>query len=89
VLQSNYNCHHKFALHDHKGKTLSFLFACPGCRSRRLFVREGDEEEKKGKALGVANDGLIHVYSKRHLALRRHKSTRAVIRASKRGMAKR
>jgi len=89
VLQSNYKCGHRFALHDECGKDISFPFSCPGCRSHRPFVREGDEAEKKGLALGVANDGRIHVYSQKHLMLRRHKSTRSTIRASKRGIAKR
>jgi hypothetical protein len=83
MLQSQYGCKHRFLFHELTGPNILHKFSCPGCRSKRPFVRESDPEAKSGKALGVAEDGAIHIYSTRHLELRRHKRSRVMIRASK------
>jgi hypothetical protein len=85
MVQSKYGCGHRFILHENSGLTENIVlkFPCPGCRSKRPFVRESDPEAQGGKALGVAEDGAIHIYSTRHLGLKRHKRSRAMIRASK------
>jgi len=83
MLQSNYKCGHRFMLHEQSGENVSLPFPCPGCRSKRSFVRESDEAARKGEALGVAPDGMVHVRATKHLELRRHKRTRSLIRASK------
>ena len=83
MLQSNYRCGHRFMLHDYSGADVSLDFSCPGCRSKRSFVLESDETARKGEALGVAPDGMVHVRAVKHLELRRHKRTRGLIRASK------
>jgi hypothetical protein len=85
MIQSKYGCGHRFVLHENSGLTedVTLKFPCPGCRSKRSFVRESDTEALQGKALGVAKDGMVHIYSTKHLELRRHKRTRGLIRMSK------